>query len=144
MVVLIDDEKWIIGAYIDELEVKATRQYEYKPIHFYFPNQALKFILQNVEKINVIVLDIGLEYGDYNLMPSEPGGIQFYNKIKNDPLLKEIPVIILTVYELHQVAKTIYINPTNNHLLCYINRNQSDRDDIFWKNIDLTIKQKHF
>jgi CheY-like chemotaxis protein len=144
MIVFVDDEKWIISAYLDELESKSKANIKYKPLHFFFATDALKFLKVDPSQINAIVLDIGMDFGDGNLLTNEPGGIQFIRELRNSPKLVNIPVIILSVYDKQQIQKEDIINLDSNPILVYISRDQPDRDLIFWKSVNAAIDNKRF
>lgn len=142
MVVFIDDEKWIIQSYIDELEIKSEIDSNFQPMHFRFPKEAMEFIQENINLIKVVVIDIGMDYGDGELITREPGGVQLYENIRNNKSTNNIPIIILTVFEKSDLDNRIPLD--DNFLTTYINRNQPDRDESLWKNINNCIMNNHF
>jgi CheY-like chemotaxis protein len=144
MIVFIDDEKWLIECYIDELDNKSKSEPKYSPIHFYYPKDALIFIKENSVSIDLIIMDMAMDYGDGNLLSEDPGGIQFYKNIKMDPTLMNIPIIIMTVHGEHYVSSLLKTQNINDSLTIYIYRGQSDMSFFLWKSIDQAIKQKHF
>jgi len=145
MIVFIDDERWTIQAYIDELELKSLEKYQYQPKHFYFPKDALDFAINNFKIINAFIVDIGMDYGvELDLMNHLPGGIEFIKNIKENPNLNKIPIIILTVYDKHQIEISRGIDLNSDNLIMYIDRNQTDRDKVLWDNIDSAIVNSCF
>ncbi len=144
MVVFIDDEKWIIEAYLDELQKKSETDLNYKPKHFFYPKKAFDFLMMKYQQIKVIIIDIGMDYGDGNIMNNEPGGIQFYKELIKTPNLNKIPVIILTIYPRSQISKVNEIELDNNPKVTYIHRDQSNRNELFWQKINEAILLGHF
>jgi len=144
MVVIIDDEKTLISAYIEELESKVKIDPRFKPKHFFYATDALIFIKAEAPKVDVIVIDIGMDFGDNNLMPSEPGGIKLYHELRSSDILKKIPIIFLTIYDKQQVGLVKDIDLENDPLLVYIRRNQPDRNAMFWNSINKAIKVGRF
>lgn len=130
MIVFIDDEKWIIEAYIDELDSKGIESK-----HFFYPKDALAYIENEHRKIDALVIDIGMAYDSFELMKAEQGGIQFFKELKSHKLLKYIPIIILTVYNKAQVEKELDDSFENSQNVIFINRNDQDRDQALLKGI---------
>lgn len=76
--------------------------------------EALLFLKKNGQYINVVTPDIILL--DLNLPKKD--GREVLSQIKDDDLLKTIPVIVLTTSDAEQDIKNVY----ENHANCYITK----------------------
>lgn len=139
MIVFVDDEKWLIQAYIDELEWKSKKNNCFKPNHFFYGKEALDFLQKTQDDVRLLVVDIGMDYGDNDLTNKEPGGIQFLKELKGNPKLKDIPAIILTVYKQSDVEAIFPFE--SNSQFTFINRSNKDRDKILWSIVNKYCKK---
>ncbi len=137
MIVIVDDEKWIIGGIIDYLEDRAERiDNRYTPKFFNTPVKAIEFIKKNSKKIDIIISDIGMDYGDGDLNKEEKGGTQFINNISQQT---NIPIIINTIHN-RQYFENELTSEIDNNNLYYINRNDDADSNELYKIIDKNLK----
>ena len=142
MIIFIDDERWIIDQYLENLSNIAKKNANYITRHFFFPVDALDYIKEKHNEINVIILDIGMDYGDGNILTKEPGGVQLFREIRNNPSLKKIPVIILTVFSYESIIK--YIDIKNDKLSLFINRGELECEKILMEGIGNAVNNNKF
>ena len=125
MIVIIDDEKWSIEGYLDVFESKQTKNDRYKYEFFYTPLESKPFINNNIESIDLIILDIMLDYGD-NAQNNENevfenGGIEFLRELREDSSYDKIPIIIYSIVDKGKLES--YLEYKN---VFYLNRDCSD------------------
>jgi CheY-like chemotaxis protein len=128
MIVFIDDERWVIEGYIDRFNVKKDNDKRYELKYFKYPKDAWQFLRENRENIDLIILDIALDYGDGNILNEVDGGIQFLNEIKKETEFNRIPILIYSVVPQDKIERDsgLYINDENN--LDYLNRDCKDEE----------------
>jgi CheY-like chemotaxis protein len=92
MILFLDDEKWWLESYLEELEETVQQV-----VFISQADEALKFFEQNKGQIKLLILDVMMPSGDD--LSDEPDnglrmGIHFYDKVRETD--KTLPVIIFT------------------------------------------------
>jgi len=134
---MIDDEKAIISGIFDYFESKANNNPKYEPVHYYDSVEALQFLQENIDKIDLIIIDIAMEYGDGKYY-EEYGGIILLKKISQMRL--KIPVIILSV-----VGKDVVESQYGSSLeinVKHINRKTNNYAEILYGMVKETLEVK--
>lgn len=96
MILFVDDEKWIMSSLLDNFEYKAKSDERYNVKHFFFSVDALKFLEENKKDIEIIVLDIGMDFGDDR---NEPifGGVKLLQKLVEFRKTNNLSIVIFSV-----------------------------------------------
>lgn len=139
MIVFIDDEKWCIEGYIDNFNNKEKNNKRYELKHFFYPIEAWEFLRQNRDKIDLIILDIALDYGDGNILSEEDGGVQFLKEINSEANFNKIPILIYSVVPKEEIEFEAKLIIENEDSIYYLNRNC--KEDEFYDLVDRIIKK---
>lgn len=139
MIVFIDDEKWVIEGYIDRFNQKKSKDNRYDSMHFFYPKVAWPFLRENLAKINLIIMDIALDYGDGNILNELDGGIQLLKEIAADVQFKEIPILIYSIRPKDKIERDsgLIIDQLKN--IEYLNRDCKDEE--FYKRVEKMLKK---
>lgn len=139
MIVFIDDEKWIIQGMLDRFEDLSERKNKsYLTKHFFYATKALEYITDNVSEVNLIITDIAMDYGDGDLNKEITGGVQFVNSIKSNPLLKHIPIIILSIHPQNNFSGDLDY-PIDDKTIFYVNRNEDANNNWLYPLVEKII-----
>jgi CheY-like chemotaxis protein len=129
MILFIDDEKWAISGYFDYFEKKEKRDNRYEYKHFFYPTDAWKYIKENKENIDLIILDLMLFYGKlrHQRRTGKHGGLVFLEEFRDDPQYDNIPVL------LYSIVSKLNIEPQGPKIeeiknVAYLPRSCSDRE----------------
>jgi hypothetical protein len=143
MIVIIDDEKWIINPIIDFFNDKARRINErYCIKHFYRAVEAISFINENVYRIDLIIVDVAMDYGDGDVNKEISGGAQLISELKACNLTKDIPIIIYSIHKLDYFKDDLQQNPIDEKSIYYINRDEDANNNLLYPLVDKIIKNK--
>lgn len=141
MIIFIDDEHWVIEGYIDRFNSKKKEDARYENKHFFYPKEAWPFIRRKFEEIELIILDIALDYGDGNILNEIDGGIQFLKEIRNERVFDKIPILIYSVIQKDKVQRDsglkIGVDTNIGHL------NRDCKDDDFYKLVEILLRKKN-
>ena len=133
MIVFIDDERWSISGYLDFIDSRTKHNPKYFCTHFFTPHDAFPFIEENIAKIDLIVLDLMLDYGDYEISYKKSGGLKFLSELRALNRFDDIPVLIYTVVSRLNIPE---IDNYNN--VYFLNRDSSDTE--FYNIVDHLLK----
>ena len=89
-ILFVEDENLLRSLFSDALSLDTEFQYEIASV------ASLTAGLKAVElnKPDVVILDLILPLEDGEAIPSQERGITFIEKVKGDPSLKDIPIIV--------------------------------------------------
>jgi len=134
---MIDDEKAIISGIYDYFESKAAVNPKYEPVHYYFSVEALQYMQENINNIDLIIIDIAMEYGDGKYY-EEYGGIILLKKLVEMQTNKKI--IILSVVGLDVIEKQF--GGQLKEQIQHINRKKNDYAEILYDTVKETLEGK--
>ena len=138
MIVFIDDEKWLIEGFIDRFNHKKKHDPRYENKHFFFPLEAWPFLKENLENIDLIILDIALDYGDGNILNEFDGGIQFLNEFTADKNFDKIPILIYSIMSKDKIERDSGLTIDNEKFIDYLNRDSKDEE--FYKRVEKLLR----
>lgn len=140
MIVFIDDEKWLIEGYIDRFNNKKMADQKYENVHFYYPKEAWSFLKENCERIDLIILDIALDYGDDNILDEVDGGIQFLKEIKEEKNVNRIPILIYSIRPKEKIEREAILSIDDKNNIDYLNRDCKDEE--FYQRVEKLLNKK--
>ena len=95
---------------------------------------------ENREKIDLIILDIALDYGDGNILNDLDGGIQFLKEIKEEEGFAKIPLLIHSIVSKDEIEEDSGINIDEEKYIDYLYRDCEDRE--FYERVEKMLKKK--
>lgn len=140
MIICIDDEKWGIEGYLDRFNQKKTKDRRYENAHFFKPKDAWPFLKENACKIDLIILDIALDYGDGNIMNELDGGIQFLKEIVKDAQFKETPILIYSIRSRDKIERESGLTIDREKNIEYLNRDCKDEE--FYQRVEKMLRKR--
>jgi len=140
MIIFIDDEKWVIEGYIDRFDQMKRSDSRYKNKHFFYPKEAWPFLRDNAGTIDLIILDIALDYGDGNILNELDGGIQFLKEIIQDGQCKGIPILIYSIRPKDKIERDSGLTIEQYKNIDYLNRDCKDEE--FYQRVEHMLKKK--
>jgi len=140
MIIFIDDEKWGIEGYLDRFDQKKIKDSRYENKHYFKPKDAWPFLKANAGKIDLIILDIALDYGDGNILNELDGGIQFLKEIVNDGHYKETPILIYTIRPKDKIERDSGLIIDRGKNIEYLNRDSKDEE--FYQRVERILSKR--
>ncbi|GEM_PF-2429708 len=139
MIVIVNDERWITEGIIDYLEDKSEKiDIRYTPEFFSTPIEALGFIMNNADEIDIIISDIMMDFGDGNINIETKGGAHFINRIRLEKELTNIPIIINTIFHISYFENELNHN-IDNEFIFYTNTNNDPDSSKLYEFIDMLL-----
>ena len=140
MIIFIDDERWGIGGYLDRFNQRKTKDRRYENAHFFKPKDAWPFLKANAGNINLIILDIALDYGGGNLLNELDGGIQFLKEIVKDGHYKETPILIYSIRPKDKIERDSGLIIDQGKNIEYLNRDCKDEE--FYQRVEKMLSKR--
>lgn len=111
-ILFVEDENLLQSLFADVLSLDTEFQYEVSSAG------SLEAGLKEVEvnKPNVVILDLILPL-DGEAMPSPERGMAFIEKVKNNPLLKDIPIIVFSNLDDSEAKKQAFNLGADSYLV---------------------------